>query len=162
MPGTAVRAEAPALAAEGHQSFGVALRAADPQEAVFQSAAVQVGVELLLDKSGQRAAVPPKDGEKPRVVLLDQLVKKRRLGPVALVARWRRSCQSPGRLWQGFHGASVRMQDHLRPAANPGGTRGNSMRRVNQAEGSGIAAEAAPTAPYSHSIISSTSKLLNN
>ena len=72
----------------------VALGATDPQEAVFEPAALQVGRELLLHEGGQ----------------------------AALVARWRLSRQAPGRLWQGFHRASLQMPGRARPVANPGTT----------------------------------------
>lgn len=46
-------------------------------------------------RGGQRAAILLQGREERRVVLLHQLIKKSRLGAVALVARWRLPCQSP-------------------------------------------------------------------
>lgn len=61
---------------------GVAL---DPQEAVLESAALQVVVELLLDESEQRAAFSFEPGEKLWVVRLDDAVERCLFGAVPLI-----------------------------------------------------------------------------
>ena len=97
-PRTTRGTEPALLAAEGHQLLGVAVLAAHAQEARFKPPALQVGVELLLHVGWQRTA-----GFRPRIpeswiVLLDELVQKRRFRAVACVTRWideRRRARSP-------------------------------------------------------------------
>ena len=63
----------------------MALGAADPEKAVLQPAALQVGRELLLHEGGQRAAVLFQGRKERRVVLVDQLKKKGGFGTMAYV-----------------------------------------------------------------------------
>ena len=53
---------------------------------MLQPAALQVGVELLLDVIGQVAVTPDERGQELRVVALHQLLEQRGLRPVALLA----------------------------------------------------------------------------
>lgn len=110
---TAARAEAPALAAECHQPFRMALGAAHAQEAMLQPAALQVGRELLLYVDGQRAAILLQSQQEQRVVLVDQIIKKSRFGAVALVVRARADGQWPGCLLQQLHRRRLRMPGGL-------------------------------------------------
>ena len=85
-PRAARRAEPAALAAEGQQLVVAALAAAQPQEAVGQDAALEEGVELVLDEprqlgSGAGLGV----GDEAGRVLLHQAVQRGLLRAVALV-----------------------------------------------------------------------------
>ncbi len=80
------RAEPAALAAEGQQFVVTALAASQPQEAVRQDAALEEGVELVLDESGQRRSCAGLGvGDEAGRVLLHQAVQRGLLGAVALV-----------------------------------------------------------------------------
>lgn len=85
-PRTARRAESTALATEGQQPVMATLPAAQPQEAMRQDAALEEGVELVLDeprqlRSGAGLGVRDEAGG----VLLDQAIQRGLLGAVALV-----------------------------------------------------------------------------
>jgi len=71
-PCTARGAEAPLPAAEGHQLLGSALLAANAQETLLQSAALQVRIELLLDVIRQRPTCFGSKRTKGGIVLLHQ------------------------------------------------------------------------------------------
>lgn len=128
-PGPAARAEAPALAAEGHQSFRVAPGAADAQEAVLQPAALQVGLEHLLHEGRQAAAVPLQGRQERRVVLLDQLIDEESLqggGARSALAL------GPPVAWAAGAGVPPHQRanaDPPGPVANQGGMPGNRCGR---------------------------------
>jgi hypothetical protein len=65
----------------------VAALAAHAQEAVLEPPAFQVPLELPSDIGGQRPACVLAHGEKRRIVLLDELVQQRLLGPVPRIPR---------------------------------------------------------------------------
>ena len=65
--------------------LGMAGVAAHPQKAMLQAPATQVLLEFLLHVVRQRAFLLGHKGDERRVVLLDDLVEERVLGPVALV-----------------------------------------------------------------------------
>jgi len=111
-PGGATRAEAAALAAIGDQPLGVALGAADPGKALVEAPRLQIGRELLLHVAGQRPAACRERGKKPRVVLFNQLIEKRRFRAVALVA----PCSACG-LSQWLHARSLYSNLAAMPAA---------------------------------------------
>jgi len=113
-PGGATRVEAAALAAIGDQPLGVALGAADPEKAVVEALRLQIGRELLLHVAGQRPAACRERGKKPRVVLFNQLIEKRRFRAVALVA----PCSACG-LSQMLHARSLDSNLAAMPAAFP-------------------------------------------
>lgn len=73
-PRTAGRAEAALLAAECHQLLGMAVLAAQAQEALFQPTALEIGVELLLHVDRQRLAGPGTGFTKSGMMLLDELI----------------------------------------------------------------------------------------
>ena len=73
--------------AKSDELLGVALLAAQAQEAFLQTAALEVGVELRLDIVGQGAACLGAQLAERGIVLLDQLMEQRRLGPEARIAR---------------------------------------------------------------------------
>jgi hypothetical protein len=75
-PAPAARAEAPALAREGHQALERAALTADPHEAVSQDPTPQVGLELALDEDRQSRGlrIPSRVGEKGLEVGLDDPV----------------------------------------------------------------------------------------
>lgn len=95
-PHTARQAEPTPLAAKRRLLVVAALTAAQPQEAVCQDAALEEGVELVLDKSRQlRAGAGLCGRDEAGCVLLDQAGQRGLLGAVALVvergasgARW--------------------------------------------------------------------------
>jgi hypothetical protein len=98
-PGPSRGAEAAPLAAERQQLVVPALAAAQAQEAVGQDAALEEGVELILDEARQRGPGAGLGvGDETGRVLLHQAVQRGLLGAVALVverARWggpRRAC----------------------------------------------------------------------
>lgn len=80
-------AEAALLAAERHQRLGVAVVTMQTQEALFQAPALQVGVELLLDVIRQRPAGLGAQLTKRGILLLDEPIQQRGVGPVASIAR---------------------------------------------------------------------------
>ena len=63
----------------------MAIFTAHPQESVFKTAALEEAVEFLLDVARQVLTLSFKRGLEGWVVLLNQLVKQRLLGLVALV-----------------------------------------------------------------------------
>jgi hypothetical protein len=65
--------------------LGMAGVAAHPQKAMLQAPTTQVILEFLLHVVRQRALLPGHMGDERQVVLLDDLVEKSPLGPVALV-----------------------------------------------------------------------------
>jgi len=77
---------------ERHQVLGMAGVAAHAQKAMLQATAAEVVLEFPLHVRRQRAFLLGHVGDERRVVLLDDLVEERTLGPVALV--WR-SATSP-------------------------------------------------------------------
>jgi hypothetical protein len=85
-PGVAARTEATAFAAESHQMLGTAALAAHAQEAVLETTAREVILELALHLPRQFAALRRQMGLERRVVFLDKLVKKGLFRPVARVA----------------------------------------------------------------------------
>ncbi len=86
-PRTARGTEPSALAAEGDQLVVATVGAAQPQETVRQDAALEEGVELVLDELRQAGAkVPLGLGKERCSVLLHHAVQRRLLGAVALVA----------------------------------------------------------------------------
>jgi hypothetical protein len=66
----------------------VALLTAYAQKPVLEAAALQVGLELLLDVLRQRPAGLGTQFAKRRIVLFDEPIQQRRLRPVASIARW--------------------------------------------------------------------------
>jgi len=80
------RAAPTPLAAEGQQLVVAAFAAAQPQEVVGQDAALEEGVELVLDESRQLGARTGLGvGDEAGRVLLHQAVKRGLLGAVAFV-----------------------------------------------------------------------------
>ncbi len=84
-PRAAGGAEAALLAAESHQLLGVALLAAQAQEALLQPAALQAGVELRLDVVGQRLCLPRRAARATRECRSTSRYSSVALGPVARV-----------------------------------------------------------------------------
>jgi hypothetical protein len=66
----------------------MAVLAAQAQETFFQSAALQVRIELLIDAIRQWPTRHCPHVTECRIVLLDEFILQRRLGSVACVARW--------------------------------------------------------------------------
>ena len=60
--------------------------AAHPQKPVLEASALEVSLEFLLHGVRQRPALPGQELDERRVVLRDDAVKERLLGPVARVA----------------------------------------------------------------------------
>jgi hypothetical protein len=93
-PRAAARTDPPPLAAECHQLLGVAGLALHAQEAVLESSASQVVLELALNVPRHRPFGRLARGEKRRIVRFHKRVEQRLLGPVPRVARrideWRR------------------------------------------------------------------------
>jgi hypothetical protein len=75
---------------EGDQVFGVAGFASHPQKAMFQPPAFEVILEFALDIPGQGYASLRQMGAEFRVILFNNPIEKRLLGPVAFVveSRW--------------------------------------------------------------------------
>ena len=93
-PRTARDAKPAALAAEGYELVVAAVAAAQPKKAMRQDAALEKGVELILDELRQAGAGGGVDlGEEGLGVLLHQAVQRGLLGAVALIvdrgAIWR-------------------------------------------------------------------------
>jgi hypothetical protein len=82
-PGAATGTEAAALAAEGDQFLGAAFGTAHPQEPVFQSATLQIFFKFPPYKLRQSAPLRHDLRKKIRVVVIDDPVEQRLLGPVA-------------------------------------------------------------------------------
>jgi hypothetical protein len=80
--------------------LGMALLAAHTQEALLQSPAVQVGIELLLNELWKRPVSLGAQLAKCRIVLLDELIQQRRLG--VATCRKRTSRKLPFRLMAAF------------------------------------------------------------
>ena len=81
------RGTKPALfATERHQLFGMAVLAAHTQEARFRSTALQPSIELLLHVVGQRSPVSRSHLAEYRIVLLEQPIQQRGLGPMPRIA----------------------------------------------------------------------------
>ena len=78
-------AKTASFTAERHQVLGMAGVAAHPQKAMLQAPATQVLFEFLLHVFRQETLLLGHVGDERRVVLLDDLVEERPLGPVALV-----------------------------------------------------------------------------
>jgi hypothetical protein len=74
--------------------------AAHTQEALLQSAALQIGLELLLNVLRQRLAYSGSKLTECRIMLLHQLIEQRGFGSVPAIAgrieKWRRSARSGG------------------------------------------------------------------
>ena len=68
--------------AEGHQSLGMTVRAADSQKAVLQPAALEIGFELALHMHRQRPLARRQVRYERRVVLFNELIQECLLGPV--------------------------------------------------------------------------------
>ena len=86
-PGAAAGAEPAALTGECHEFLGLAGVALDAQKAVLEQAAPEIGVELVLNVTGQGSTLGCAPVPQPRIVLGHQLVKERRLGPVPRIPR---------------------------------------------------------------------------
>ena len=99
-PCAAARAQPALLAGIRHQPLGTTVLADHAQEAVLEHAAAQVGLELLADISGQRAALRFDPYNEVRVVRLYQRVQQRALGRVARVPR----TGVGGRQWRASRG----------------------------------------------------------
>jgi hypothetical protein len=86
-PGPAARAESAALARERHELLGLAGVALDPQKAVLEQAAPEIGLELGVNVGRQRTPLGRPPVPEPGIVLGHQLVEQRRRGPVSRVSR---------------------------------------------------------------------------
>jgi hypothetical protein len=80
-------AESALLAAECDELLGVAVLAAQTQQAFFQAAALQVRIELLLDVIRQRPTCFGSKRTKGGIVLLHQPIQQSGFGAMAGVAR---------------------------------------------------------------------------
>ena len=88
MPGV----KAASLATKSHQSLGVTVRAADAQKAVLQATALQIVFELALHMHRQRPLTRRQMRYERRIVLFNELIQERLLGPVTRIfARTRSS-----------------------------------------------------------------------
>ena len=74
------RTETAIFAAEGDELLVVTAVAAQPEEAAFESAAIEVAAQCLLDVAGDRAFALGALREKGLEMFLDQLVEQRVLG----------------------------------------------------------------------------------
>ena len=72
--------------AEGHELLGMAVRAAQAQEAVFQTATLQESIEFPRNILRQSRVASGHVVCKHGVVLLDELIEKGLFGAVALIA----------------------------------------------------------------------------
>ena len=103
-PRAARGAEPSALATERHQLVVAAVGAAQAQETVRQDAALEEGVELVLDELEQAGAGGGVDlGEEGRDVLLHQAVQRRLLGAMSLVVDRRAIGRPVGLPTDGLH-----------------------------------------------------------
>jgi hypothetical protein len=64
----------------------MAAAAAHPQEPLLQSAALQIGLELLLHVDGQRPTLSCTQFTELRIALLPELIQQRALGMMRRVA----------------------------------------------------------------------------
>ncbi len=103
-PCAAGRAEAPTLAGEGDKVFMVAAVALHAHEAVFQSAAAQVVLELAQDEAGQCRLVMLQFIPQGRKMLLDDRIERRVLWLMALVAV---ICANRAVSGNSFHGTRI-------------------------------------------------------
>jgi hypothetical protein len=85
-PGPATGAEPAPLAAEGDQVLGMAGVATHPQKSVLEATALEVSLEFLLHIVRQGPALPGQELDERRVVLRNDALEQRVLGPVARVA----------------------------------------------------------------------------
>ena len=87
-----------------------AVAAVQPQEAVGQDAAVEEGVELVLDELRQIGAGSGLGlGDEGRSVLLHQAVQRGLLGPVALIVDRRAALRPLGLSADGLHARLPRL-----------------------------------------------------
>ena len=67
--------------------FITAAIALDAQKAVFEQSALEIVIELLAYKSREISTIGLQGGNKGRDVLFDELIQKRLLRPVPVVAK---------------------------------------------------------------------------
>ena len=82
----ATRTETPSLATESHQTLGVAVAAASPQEPMFQETTGQVVLNFTLHIGGQRPVARCQLRQERRVVCFNNLIQERLLGAVVGLA----------------------------------------------------------------------------
>jgi hypothetical protein len=66
--------------------LGLAVLAAHAQEPLLHAPALQIGIKLLLHLVGQRSPFPRSQLAKYRIVLLDEPIQQRGVGPLPRVA----------------------------------------------------------------------------
>ena len=80
-----MRRDAQERPAECHQSLGVEVRAANAQKAVLQATALEIVFELGLHMYRQRPLTRRQMRYERRVVLFNELIQERLLGPVTRI-----------------------------------------------------------------------------
>ena len=84
--GATAGTDAAVLTAESHQPLMMAVLAAHAQKAIFQATTLEVVVEFSSHIPGYSAALLLHQKQELRVILIDNLVKKRLLGAMALIS----------------------------------------------------------------------------